>query len=377
MSIFDDIGSGITGGISNIVGGIEDIIPGVKSGRDAQAAYRQQTQDLIDRINGEWTLPVYDQTPLTQKEYTLLSMYAPQVAGFVQQQAPQLLANISNQGTQAQTQALNQLSDLSQTGTDAGTRAQYESANMAADQAMRSNRANALAALAQRGLSTSGATLNADINAGQSAAEQQRQASLQAASDASQRRVQAIQGLGNLGTQVAGQQQQQQEFNANTLNNYNQLLADRRQQYQNYLSDTQNQANLYNQQQTQGVANANTGIENQTNLMNRQRQDAIMNAMTNAQNDKLKTEAGMTSNMNQQGLQYGMQQSQNMTNTFLGLAGLGVGLAMGNPAAGAAGAMAATSANQPASYGPAPSNYNLGGDTGYSPQYSQEGAITG
>jgi hypothetical protein len=389
MGFFDDVVNGVVGGaigglpgtIMGLGGGglngamdtIYGFIPGVSQGREAQAAYQRQIRELIDRIDKEWKLPNYDKTPLTQEEYTLLNMYAPQVAGFIQQQAPELLKNVSNEGTQAQSQALTQLSDLSKTGNDAGTKAEYEAANMSADQALRSNRANALAALAQRGLGSSGATLNADIGAGLGAAEQQRKAALQSASDASQRRVQAIQGLGNLGSQVASQKQQGEEFNANTLNQYNQLLANRRQQYENYVADIQNQANMYNQQQSQNIANANTGVRNQTNTMNRQRNDAMENAMANAQNDKLRAIAGMQSGAAQQGLQYGQQQSQNMTNMFLGLAGIGGGLLTGGAgggamAAGGASRMAPQQNFAPVDYGNMNPNYNL-----Y--ENSQEGAL--
>lgn len=361
-------------GGSDLFGQLEGFIPGVQAGRDAQGAYQQQLKELIARIDKEWTLPKYDQTPLTQQEYTLLSTYAPQVAGFVQQEAPQLLSNVSNEGTQAQSQALNQLSELSKNGTDEGTRAQYEEANLNADQALRSNRANALNLLAQRGLSTSGQTLNADIGAGIGAAEQQRQASLEAASQAAQRKVQAIQGLGSLGTQVAGQKQQAEQFNANELNQYNQLLANRRQQYQNYLSDTQNNANMYNQQQAQQTANANTGVSNQTNIYNQQRADQMQNNLTNSMNDRLRLEAGLQAGGASQQLGFAGQQAQNETGMLLGLLGIGAQAAMGGGGSGgnalnASRASQMTPQSNPYSYsGNVNPNYSLNG-------YNQQGAI--
>lgn len=366
-----------SGNLGNVMDTIEGYIPGVQQGRDAQGRYQQQIREIMDRINSEWKLPDYDKTPLTQEEYTVLNMYAPQVAGFIQQQAPELLKNVSNEGTQAQSQALTQLGELSKGGEDVGTKAEYEAANMSADQALRSNRANALAALAQRGLGNSGATLNADIGAGLGAAEQQRKAALQAASDASQRRIQAIQGLGNLGSQVAQQKQQGEEFNANTLNKYNELLANRRQQYENYVADIQNQANMYNQQQSQNTANANTGIRNQTNIMNRQRNDAMENAMANAQNEKLRTMSGMQSGAAQQQLGYDQQQSQNMTNMFLGAMSIGAGaLTGGGSGAAATAAQSAPRMMPQQSY--TPSDYGSYGN--YNPNYSlyensQQGAL--
>jgi hypothetical protein len=372
-----DIGSAIGGGLDSVISGIQGLIPGVNDARNAQGAYQDQIKALIDRIQNEWNLPKYDQTPLTQQEYTLLNTYAPQVAGFVQQEAPQLLANVSNEGTQAQSQALNQLSDLSKTGVDAGTKAQYEEANMSADQALRSNRANALNLLAQRGLGSSGATLNADIGAGIGAADQQRRAALQAAADASQRKVQAIQGLGSLGSQIAGQQQQKDEFNANTLNQYNQLLANRRQQYENYAAQTQNQANMYNQQQAQGIANANTGIANQTNLANRQRQDQIESERANLLNQRLQLEAGLQSGAAGQQLGYANQQAQNKTGMFMNIVGMamppslnqlqnGIGPASsffkGSKQGGGGSAVSGGGDNQPSGgYGNMNSNYSFGG----------------
>lgn len=380
MGLFDAIG----GGIGGIVEGVTNLIPGVVSGKRAQKEYQQQMSDLLGRIDKEWSLPTYDQTPLTQKEYTLLNMFAPQVAGFIQQQAPQLLSNVKNKGVQAQEEALDKYQQLSGTGVDSATQAQYDLANYEADQAMRSNRANALQSLAQQGLASSGATLNADIGAGIAAADQQRRANLEAAAQAGQRRLQAIQGLGNLGSQVAGQKQQAEEFNANTLNRYNELLANRQQQYQNYLADTQNQANLYNQQQTQRVGDMNTALGNQTNLMNRQRQDQMEAAMTNAKNDKLRLLAGQEREMAGQRLNYAQNQSQNLTGAFLSLAGLGVGAAMGGLPGAALGGLAGSSLGkaggggpmyQPSpqgSYGNVNPNYGLGVD--YSP-IQKEGGV--
>jgi len=298
--------------------GINDFI----GGDTGEGSYKAQTEELINRIKNEWELPEYDQTPLTPKEYALLNQYAPQIAGFVQQQAPQLLSNISGPGQKAQQQSLDQLSQLSKTGVDAGMQAQLEEAGMSADQALRSSKANALAALASRGLGSSGATLGADIAASLGAAEQQRKMSLEAASQAAQRKAQAIQGLGSLGSQVAGQEQQKEEFNANTLNQYNQLLANRRQQYNNYAAQTQNQANMYNQQQIQGTANANTGLSNQYNQFNRARDDRNRENLANSKNQRLQLESGLQAGMNQQELAYNQERARNATSTMMGLAGI-------------------------------------------------------
>ncbi len=342
---------------------------------DVENAYQQQVKDLVARIEKEWKLPSYDQTPLTPKEYTLLNTYAPQVAGFVEQQAPQLLSNVNTQAKQAQTQSLSQLSDYAKTGDDLGTRAEYEQANLKADQTLRSNRANALNLLAQRGLGSSGATLGADIGAGLAAGEQQRAASVQSASDAAKRKLAAIQGLGSLGSEVSGQEQQKEEFNANTLNQYNQLLANRRQQYQNYAAEIQNEANKYNQQQSQGVANANTGLENQYGMYNQQRRDKMMEAMTNAENERLRLESGLQGGAAQQGLGYGLQKEQNETQQFMNMLAIG-----GAAAAASMGAPPSAGSNAVRSVGPSsnytPSDYGSYGNV--NPNYSlydQSGAV--
>lgn len=322
----------MAGLIGGALSGVTDFLFGDGGEGDYQAA----TAALIDRMNKEWTLPAYDQTPLTPQEYTLLTQYAPQVAAFVAQQKPELLSDVKGPGQQAQTQALNQLDTLSKTGVDAGMRAQLEEAQMSADQSLRSNRANALAALANRGLGSSGATLGADIATSLGAAEQQRQASLEAASQAAQRKAQAIQGLGNLGTQIAGQEQQKDQFNANTLNQYNQLLANRRQQYEDYVAQTNNQANMYNQQQNQSIANANTGLNNQFNQYNRERDDRNKTNMANFANQKLETIAGLQGGANKQALQNSMQQRGAATGLFLSGIGLAAAAAGAPPAAAAA-----------------------------------------
>lgn len=353
---------------------ISNLIPGVSTEQQAREDYQNQLSGIIEQLQNQWMLPSYDKTPLTPQQYKVLSTYAPQVAAFVQQAQPELLRNIQGPGEQAQTQSLNDLQQLSSTGIDTGTKAAYELANMNADQAMRSNRANALALLDQRGLGSTGATLSADIQAGLGAAEQQRKASLQAAADASNRKAQAIQAMGNLGTQMRNQDTQGQEFNANTLNEYNELLANRRQQYNQYAAQTSNQAQMYNQQMAQNVANENTGTQNQYQMYNRQREDQMENSLVNANNQKYMTMANLQGQSAQNQEQMGMAQGQNETNTFLGLVGLGTAAYMhgagGGAPAAATGASDASTFTSPY----AGSNYTLG-DTGANSFGSGESSI--
>lgn len=322
----NNVTKGIGGGLGGITHGFMNLIPGYAQGQEGQQQYQDQMNALISRIENEWQLPDYDKTPLTPQEFQQLAEYSPQVAAFVQQQQPSILPpDVVNKGTQAQQQALDMYGQLAKTGTDAGMQAQLEEAQMSADQTLRSNRANALQALANRGLGSSGATLGADIATSLGAAQQQRQASLEAASQAAQRKAQAIQGLGSLGTQIAGQEQQGAEFNANTMNNYNQILANRQQQYNQYAAQQQNQANMYNQQMAQDIANKNTGLQNQYSQYNRNREDTNKTNLANASNNKLNTVAGLQSGMYGQQNAYNQQQSQNMTNTFMNLVGMGTG----------------------------------------------------
>lgn len=316
--------SGVGSGISGITNGAMGLIPGVSTEEQGQANYQQQTQDLIARIQSQWQLPAYQQTPLTPQEYTLLNQYAPQVAAFVQQQAPQLLSNIQGPGQQAQTEALQGLQGLATTGTSAADQAAYQSANISADQAMRSNRANAISLLNSRGLGNSGASLNADLSTGIAAAEQQRQASLQQAANSSQLKAQALSNLGSLGTNVAQQQIGEQEYNSNTLNQYNQLLANRLQQYQQYAADTQNQAQQFNQAQAQNISNQNVNTANQFATYNRTNQ--INEATNTAQsaNQQLQTIAGIQSGSNAQALGAANALGQSETGTFMNLTGMGL-----------------------------------------------------
>lgn len=334
MSFLDDLGGDLTGGLSSLTNGVMGLIPGVTAGRQASGQYQAATAALIQRLESEWKLPDYDKTPLTPQEFKLLSNYAPQVAAFVQQAQPQLLRNVQGPGQQAQQQSLNDLQQLSSTGTDTGTKAAYELANLNADQAMRSNRANALNVLNQRGLGTSGATLGADIESGLGEAEQQRKASLQEAADASQRKAQAIQAMGNLGTQMRQQDTQQQQYNADTLNKYNELLANRRQQYNQYAADTGNQAQMYNQQMAQNTANQNTSLNNQYNMYNQQRADQMATNLANSSNQRLMGEAGLQGGANQEALNAQEQQAQNETSFFGNLAGIGLSKYLGSGTGG-------------------------------------------
>ncbi len=345
----------------SVYNAINGFLGGDTSG--AQATYQGQLADIENQIKNNWSLPDYDQTPLTPQQFTVLNMFNPQLASYVQQNQPQMIAKTNDQATQAQNQALQGLSQLSKTGVDAGMQAQLESAQMSADQALRSNKAQALQALQARGLGSSGATLGADIATSLGAAAQQRQGALQAAQDAANRKVQAIQGLGNLGSQIAGQEQQQNEYNAGTQNNYDTMIANRRQQYNNYVAQTQNEANMFNQQQQQQAANANTAVNNQFNMYNRSREDQNKTNTANSKNSQLAAETGIQGQAAQQQFGYDTQQAQNATQTMMGLfslAGQGVKSAMsglGGPAGGGGG----TQVSSPSGYGGPSSSYSLGG----------------
>jgi hypothetical protein len=118
---------------------------------------------------------------------------------------------------------------------------------------------------AARGISGSGVELAGSLANQQGSASRLANQGFQSAADANARKMQAIQGVGQLGGQVWGQDAQK----AAAQNSINQFNAANRQSVENQNTGWRNDAAAQNLAEKQRIADQNTGTKNQQELYNK------------------------------------------------------------------------------------------------------------
>lgn len=232
----------------------------------AQAARQQALQNYLD-IN----VPDPAQQQVILQKYAVTGQLDPQMEAAVSQQATELAnMSVNPSGRDAEVQALNQLSQLSQSGgMDAQARQQEEQAIQSAN----ANEAGQMGAITQnfaaRGTGGSGAQLAAELQAGQTDANTAYQGGMSAASSAEQRALQAMTQQGQLGSTLNNQDYQQAANTAAAQDTINRFNAQNSQAVENTNVSASNQAQAANLANQQAVANANVGITNQQEVQNK------------------------------------------------------------------------------------------------------------
>lgn len=309
MSIWDDIAGfvpAIGAGAGAVLGGpagmaiggmLGSSISSLLASKEAQNLSndeRQKLQDLLNKVQS----PTFSSQQITPEEFRVVSQYQPQVAQYVQEKAPMLLQGNSADQTMAkdaQRAALRQLIARSQSGTD-------QISDIQRAQGMRdtaAQNASSIASLndqlARQGVRTgvgSGLGYAAALQGMSSAADREAMAGQQAAMDAENRRMQALQGSMSAANQLYGQDAAMEQANVNAWNQFNQRSAANQNAYNQYASGVQNDAARYNTGVAQQQANMSTQARNaaqETNLArdDRNKQQAFGNTMSmfNAQNN--------------------------------------------------------------------------------------------
>jgi len=319
----------------------------------------------VSAINGVQT-PTDLTNPIYYQQYKSAGNLTPaqeQTINAAPSQAAQVTANPNL--VNAQMQALNTLKGLSQSGMSAQDKATYNQMQQTANAQAQGQKAAALQNFAQRGMAGSGASLMAQLNAGQNAANQANSGGLQVAGQASQNALNALGQYGNqagsMNTQQYGQQQQAAQA-ADALNRFN-TQNQQSQQARNVAG--QNSAQQYNLQNQQQIGNANTGQANaemlrQVNAQQQEYQDAMQKA--GALSGASFTGANAYNNMGNQ-----------VANQY---ANIGAGL--GNMAKSALGGGGGGS--NPPAYDPSSDPYNSlahGGEAQEEPHYDNGGYVGG
>ena len=253
----------------------------------ASAQQRELIKDILNKVEAGWQLP--DASPISFEEFRVLETFVPEVAQFVQEQAPQL---VTEKGAQeeirAQREALRRLQQTA-TGEDRIALAQQEQALSEADARAQSMRQQALSTLAQTGQLQGGQRILAEQAAISDAAKGAREASLQAAIAQEQRQRAALGQAADLATKMRSQEGQKERSNIDIINDFNRRAAQRRQAHLTGIADQRNRARQANINQRQRAADANVELRNAMAKLDAARRDARVAA----ENEKLRTVAGV------------------------------------------------------------------------------------
>ena len=171
---------------------------------------------------------------------------------------------------QAQMDALASLQEIGQGGMTDMDRAQL--AKIAQDEAIRSRGAREaiLQNMEARGAGGSGASLLAQLQNSQDAANRQSMRDTEVAGMAQQRALQALQGAGQMGGQMQNTQFNQQAQVAQANDAINQFNTQNRQQVGNLNTSARNTAAAQNLAEKQRVADTNVGTANTQQQYNKQ-----------------------------------------------------------------------------------------------------------
>lgn len=199
--------------------------------------------------------------------------YVPDIAAFVEENAPQLVTEASSAAEKRiQRQALQSYAAQAETGRDVIADAQREQALFESDARAKQRQQMLMQRLKQQGMLGTGAGLAAQLQTEQAERQAARQESLRGVQEAEMRRRQALGQAASLAGQMRQSNVNVESANVNTMNAYNQRLANAKNMYNRYASGARNEAQLENQRREMARQQYNLGLENQYALYNRQQQ---------------------------------------------------------------------------------------------------------
>lgn len=253
----------------------------------ASKAEREKMQDVIDKMQA----PDFDPSNFTSEEYSIAAKYVPQLANYIEEQAPQTVKATAagEAGREAQLSALGRLKNMSEQGEDLQSQVLRQRALGDAAAQNQAQQATIQQRAAQRGLGGSGLEFMQSMIGQQGSNQTATRSAQDAAMMAYQNRLQAMKDSANLGGDIRNSDISEQARNAGIINDYNQRKTADANRYQQYLADANNEAQRYNIGNQQRVADANTGIRNS----DRQRAQSRADMIVGARNDFDTRKAGM------------------------------------------------------------------------------------
>lgn len=217
-----------------------------------------------------------------------IALETPELVGLLEaeQYGPSAIEQVSVDPRlkQAQMSALAQMAGLAETGLGVEDKIAFDQLQREAGQAAQAQQASVIQDMAQRGMSDSGASLIAQLGAGQSQADRLSQGGARLASQAAQARREALAQQANMASNIRTQDYGQgmdlarardaiAQFNAQNRQNVNAQNLTARQSIENQRAATANRQEMYNkeliQQRFRNELDKATGVNNSyTNLAN-------------------------------------------------------------------------------------------------------------
>lgn len=232
--------------------------------------------------------------------------YSPEIAAFVQENAPQLITEPeSATEKRVQREALQKYAAMSETGRDVISEAQREQALFEADARAKSRQQRLMEGLKRQGQLGSGAALAAQLQTEQAEAQTARQEALQGVQQAEMRRREALGQAAGLAGQLRSQNLQVESANVGTMNAYNQRLANAKNLYNQYTAGEQNRAQQINQQRELDRERYNLGLANEYARYNREQALRAKERARDYDVDTVKQLAGVSGKL--RGQKYGAE----------------------------------------------------------------------
>lgn len=221
----------------------------------------------------------FDWSKLTPEKYQVIGQFAPEIAPYVKEVAPQVVQDtaVGKEGMQSQLAALRQLQQVASGGMDPQFAQRLQEASDRSQQAAQSRQESIMQDYQRRGLLGSGTQLAAELSGAEGAMQRGAAQSQDAATQAYLNQLQALQSSAQLGGEIRGQELDVASRNAQIANAFNQRSSAA---FQKYLSDAANDRNLAaveNLRRSQGVADKNVEAANRMKVDERDRLDRLQN----------------------------------------------------------------------------------------------------
>lgn len=242
------------GGIA-VASGIVQYMNSEKA-RKATAEERARLRQLLENIKD----PNFDYSSIDPATYAVVEKYVPQSAAVIQERAPTLVKGDSADaklGLDVQREALQRFREQAVAGRDVQSEIDTER-NL---RRMNQNNQGQLGAIeqsfARRGQGGSGLEFLSQLNAQQNSAENAQSAGEQSVLDAQRRRLEAMRGATDLGTNMRQSAISMETGNAGIMNSFNARTAANAQNVANMNVQSINQGSQFNINNSQDVSNRN------------------------------------------------------------------------------------------------------------------------
>jgi hypothetical protein len=254
-----------------LVGTAVSAIAGNASSAAARAAAQQQIQAAIDAFKAAGVPPL-QATQIVLQKYRSAGKLTPELEQAFTQGATQ--ENSIKTDPNEKAAQLKALASLDSIGTNGGALLSDKATlndtlnKINADE--RGSRGAIVADAARRGQMGSGLSLAAQLDNQQNAANRAQQAGLTINGNAQLRALQALEGEGQLGTQMRGQDFSEQKSKADAQDVINRFNTQNQQAVAGTNTQLTNATNQYNLANEQRIADQNTGVQNQQTAYNSQ-----------------------------------------------------------------------------------------------------------